>query len=78
MYDKSIAEGYNDSMQHPLSVKFLAPGSLLRGECEALATSGIMGDLLALEAGRLKFIPVAERALNDRQHTTVRFHIGSH
>jgi hypothetical protein len=78
MYDKSIAAGYNDSMQHPLSVKFLALGSLLRGECEALATSGIMGDLLALEAGRLKFIPVAERALNDRQHITVRFHIGSH
>ena len=63
-YDGSIADGFTDDLHHPLTVKFLSPGSSsgLRQHLEDFCDGGAMHPDLCLEASRLKFIPIAERA----------------
>ena len=63
LFDQSARDGYQAKHHHPMTTKFLLPGCVLRAEVEALAASGVAGDNLIFEAARLKFIPIAERAL---------------
>lgn len=66
LYDDSIAAGYTDELHHACTVKFLSPTKKLRRHVQVLAATGRMHAELADQSSRLKFIPVAERALLGR------------
>jgi predicted secreted protein len=62
LFDDSCAQGFGASKHHPLANRLLTPGTKLRFQVEACLLDGALGPELQLEAARLKFMPVAERA----------------
>ena len=61
-HEGSMLAGFRPEMHHPLTLRWLAPGTL-RDQVEACADGQPRGQELELAAAKLKFIPVVERAL---------------
>jgi hypothetical protein len=71
LFDDSCAQGFDASKHHPLTNRLLTPGTKLRSQVEACLLDGALGPELQLEAAKLKFMPVAERAPYRPVHITV-------
>eukprot|EP00974_Lingulodinium_polyedra_P044494 4268074-Lingulodinium_polyedra.AAC.1 len=75
LYDESIRAGCTAEMCHPLAVRLLQPGTEFRAAVETVAAGGVMSAGLATEAARLKFIPLAERTI-EQPHALVNLRVG--